>query len=81
MPLSGLHDYTYIRKPFVLTVHTIGINVLVHAFLHRFEQRLQYLRLVVNHIYTTTTTNDDKNFISRGHSFDNKSIFHEGLKQ
>ena len=51
MPLSGLHDYTYIRKPFVLTVHTIRINVLVHAFLHRFEQRLQYLRLVVNHIY------------------------------
>ena len=30
---------------------------------------------------TTNKTTNNKDFIPRGHSFDNTSIFHEGLKQ
>jgi len=30
---------------------------------------------------TSNTTTNNKDFIPRGHSFDNTSIFHEGLKQ
>jgi len=32
-------------------------------------------------LYNNNNNNNDKDFISRGHLFDNTSIFHEGLKQ